>query len=65
MPIGPASSGGRRSTSWRSGVPTASRKPQVVWQRAHARSLQRVVFCAFSEEIHREFGRALQELDVT
>jgi O-acetyl-ADP-ribose deacetylase (regulator of RNase III) len=31
--------------------------------RAHARSLQRVVFCAFSEEIHGEFGRALQELD--
>ena len=31
--------------------------------RAHARSLQRVVFCAFSEEIHGEFGRVLQELD--
>jgi O-acetyl-ADP-ribose deacetylase (regulator of RNase III) len=31
--------------------------------RAHARSLQRVVFCAFSEEIYGEFGRALQELE--
>jgi O-acetyl-ADP-ribose deacetylase (regulator of RNase III) len=31
--------------------------------RAHARSLQRVVFCAFSEEIHDQFGRVLQELD--
>jgi O-acetyl-ADP-ribose deacetylase (regulator of RNase III) len=33
--------------------------------RAHARSLQRVVFCAFSEEVHREFGRVLQELDAS
>jgi O-acetyl-ADP-ribose deacetylase (regulator of RNase III) len=33
--------------------------------RAHARSLQRVVFCAFNEEIHGEFGRALQELDAS
>ena len=32
---------------------------------AHARSLQRVVFCAFSEEMHGEFGRALQELDAS
>jgi O-acetyl-ADP-ribose deacetylase (regulator of RNase III) len=32
--------------------------------RAHARSLQRVVFCAFSEEIHEEFGRVLRELDI-
>ena len=31
--------------------------------RAHARSLQRVVFCAFSAEAHGEFGRLLQELD--
>ncbi len=31
--------------------------------RAHARSLQRVVFCAFSEETHREFARALEELE--
>ena len=31
--------------------------------RAHARSLQRVVFCAFNGEIHGEFGRVLQELD--
>jgi len=33
--------------------------------RAHARSLQRVVFCAFNEEIHRQFARVLQELDVS
>ena len=33
--------------------------------RAHARSLQRVVFCAFNEETHREFGRVLQELDAS
>jgi O-acetyl-ADP-ribose deacetylase (regulator of RNase III) len=33
--------------------------------RAHARSLQRVVFCAFSEEMHRQFGRVLQELDAS
>lgn len=31
--------------------------------RAHARSLQRVVFCAFNKEAHLEFGRVLQELD--
>ena len=31
--------------------------------RAHARSLQRVVFCAFSGEAHDEFARMLQELD--
>jgi O-acetyl-ADP-ribose deacetylase (regulator of RNase III) len=31
--------------------------------RAHARSLQRVVFCAFSQEMHQEFGRVLRELD--
>ena len=31
--------------------------------RAHARSLQRVVFCAFNGEVHGEFGRVLQELD--
>ena len=31
--------------------------------RAHARSLQRVVFCAFSEQAHDEFNRLLQELD--
>ena len=31
--------------------------------RAHARSLQRVVFCAFSEETYAKFGRALEELD--
>ena len=29
---------------------------------AHARSLQRVVFCAFSEAIHAEFTRVLEEL---
>jgi O-acetyl-ADP-ribose deacetylase (regulator of RNase III) len=33
--------------------------------RAHARSLQRVVFCAFSAEVHSEFGRVLQELDAS
>jgi len=33
--------------------------------RAHARSLQRVVFCAFSEEVHDQFGRVLRELDAT
>ena len=33
--------------------------------RAHARSLQRVVFCAFSEEVHSQFGRVLQELDAS
>lgn len=33
--------------------------------RAHARSLQRVVFCAFSAESHGEFGRVLQELEAT
>ena len=33
--------------------------------RAHARSLQRVVFCAFNEEMHREFGRVLQELEAS
>ena len=32
--------------------------------RAHARSLQRVVFCAFSGEMYDEFGRVLGELDV-
>jgi O-acetyl-ADP-ribose deacetylase (regulator of RNase III) len=31
--------------------------------RAHARSLQRVVFCAFNQEIYEEFGRVLRELD--
>ena len=31
--------------------------------RAHARSLQRVVFCAFSEQAHADFNRVLQELD--
>ena len=30
--------------------------------RAHARSLQRVVFCAFSEQTYDEFGRLLEEL---
>ena len=33
--------------------------------RGHARSLQRVVFCAFSEEVHEEFGRVLRELEAT
>ena len=33
--------------------------------RAHARSLQRVIFCAFSPEIHSEFGRVLEELNAT
>jgi O-acetyl-ADP-ribose deacetylase (regulator of RNase III) len=33
--------------------------------RAHARSLQRVVFCAFNQEIYEEFGRVLRELDAT
>jgi O-acetyl-ADP-ribose deacetylase (regulator of RNase III) len=31
--------------------------------RAHARSLQRVVFCAFSPQAHAEFSAVLQELD--
>jgi O-acetyl-ADP-ribose deacetylase (regulator of RNase III) len=33
--------------------------------RAHARSLQRVVFCAFNEQIHNEFGRVLRELEAS
>ena len=33
--------------------------------RAHARSLQHVVFCAFSEETHDEFYRMLREFDTT
>lgn len=33
--------------------------------RAHTRSLQRVVFCAFSEQAHAEFSRVLQELDAS
>jgi O-acetyl-ADP-ribose deacetylase (regulator of RNase III) len=31
--------------------------------RAHARSLQRVVFCAFSVQAHAELNAVLQELD--
>ena len=31
--------------------------------RAHARSLQRVVFCAFSPQAHAEFNAVLLELD--
>jgi O-acetyl-ADP-ribose deacetylase (regulator of RNase III) len=30
--------------------------------RAHARSLQRVVFCAFSRDAHADFARVLEEL---
>lgn len=33
--------------------------------RAHARSLQRVVFCAFSREVHGEFFRLLEEFQET
>jgi len=31
--------------------------------RAHARSLQRVIFCAFNREAHAEFARVLEELE--
>jgi O-acetyl-ADP-ribose deacetylase (regulator of RNase III) len=32
--------------------------------RAHARSLQRVIFCAFDEVTHSELRRAIEELSV-
>lgn len=56
MPPVPAIFGFDPGRSWRVLVSTA------LDFRPHARSLQRVVFCAFSEDNYAELGRALEEL---
>lgn len=56
MPPIPAAFGFDSGRSWRVLVSTA------LDFRPHARSLQRVVFCAFSEENHCQLQRAVEEL---
>jgi O-acetyl-ADP-ribose deacetylase (regulator of RNase III) len=58
MPPVPASFGFAADRCWRVLASTA------LDFRPHARSLQRVVFCAFSEENYQELQRAIEELTI-